>query len=298
MAKKIDKFFLIFITYFTLVAWSRFLFNSFILCLLFSAVVCLLICLAAAPLTKKVKRKPYSPDRLAQEFAIKGNNYAATVVAQALKCKAVKNKSSLVCDDVFIQCAFKFSALSVGDIASSYQKAREKKAKQLFLLCKSADRQSYSLASALDIKIEIVKIAQVFRFLQSKNALPQIEKLNLKFSLRYILQSALRRQNALLFAISGGLLCFMSYFTPLKIYYLCFGTSLLLLTILCLSPLAQVGSSNEKSIQTLDMLSQTKDDKTTNNEIENDNNNSAETNKKLDNTNKSKNYSNNNKDNK
>lgn len=245
MAKRFDGFFLTFLTYLLLFVWSRYFIKSLALSLIFSGVLCLLLVLSFRGMAKTIKKKPYSADRLANEFALKGNSYAASVIFAAMKNPAAKlSGDTIKLNSVWIICAFKFSGISQSDVASAYQKALAENVKNIVLLCRAADRPSQSLAVGLDVKIEIVKISAVFRYLNKKIALPDLKKQKTKFSLRYIFESALKRQHAKFFAFSGIMLFFLSYFTPLKLYYLCFGTSLFVLAILCLTPLGQIGDDN------------------------------------------------------
>ncbi|MDD4840111.1 MAG: hypothetical protein PHE93_05555 [Clostridia bacterium] len=249
MAKKLDTFVLTFLTFTLLFLWSRFFIDDLIWSLVFSAIVCFLIVLCIRAFSIKIKKRPYSIERLSREFSLKGNNYTAQLIADALKNPSIEVENNMLkFGSTCIICNFKFSNLSSADVASAYQLAISKSLKSVVLLCRGVDRQALSLTVGLPVKIEILKTGAVYRFLFRMNALPQLDKEKYKFSFKYIFDVALKRQNAKFFIFSGLLLLSLSYFTPLKLYYLCFGSSLLLLAILCLSPLGHIGEESKHKL--------------------------------------------------
>lgn len=100
---------------------------------------------------------------------------------------------------------------------------------------KSIDRHAWQIANLEDINIEIVKAKQVYKFLAKHNALPVLKKPRQKFSFKALLQTILSRRNFKNYAFSGAVLVLVSFLTPLKIYYIVFGTILLVLALLTLT---------------------------------------------------------------
>lgn len=249
MAKKFDALVLTLLTYILIFLWSRFFIGNIVWSLIFSSVLTFLIVLCARFVTTKIKKRPYSVERLSREFALRGNEYAADYLSKVFNNPFVKvNKNTLLCGDTLIICLFKFANVSSSDIATAYQTAKQADAKKAIVLCRGVDRPSTSLTVNLDVKFDIVKTGAVYRYLFKKNALPELSKEKFKFSLGYIFDITLKRQNAKFYIFSGLMLLFLSYFTPLKLYYLCFGTSLFVLAILCLSPLGHIGEEGKHKI--------------------------------------------------
>ncbi|HKL93874.1 MAG TPA: hypothetical protein VJZ69_01160 [Clostridia bacterium] len=296
MAKKFDALILTLLSFILLFLWSRFFIHNIVWSLIFSSALSFLIVLCVRAFSVKIKKRPYSVERLSREFALRGNEYVADYLAKTLNNPFIEASGNILkLGGILLICNFKFSNLSSSDIASAYQTAQKRSAKKVVMLCRGADRPAIALSTNLDVKFEIVKTGALYRYLQRMNALPELDKDKFKFSLKYIFDVALKRQNAKYYIFSGIMLLFLSYFTPLKLYYLCFGTSLLVLAILCLSPLGHVGEESKHKIfdtfagtknDTLDNIQFIKNSKT-----KNDNANKNDTDKEDHSNNSNKNNS-------
>lgn len=177
MAKKIDGFLLTLIGFVLVFVWSRFFIKDLIWSLLFAAAVCLFLVFCAKAVSKNIKNRPYSAERLANEFALRGNDYAASVLFSAFdNPDAVLEKNIIVCGKNMFFCCFKFSGISAGDVASAYQAALEKDAEFVVLLGRGFDRAALSLCADLPVKIKIVKISAVYRYLFKKKRAARARK--------------------------------------------------------------------------------------------------------------------------
>ena len=79
----------------------------------------------------------------------------------------------------------------------------------------------------------------VYRWLSKRGALPNLKRVKQKFSLSAFFEAALRRSNLKNYLFSGVILVSVAFLTPLKIYYLVFGSISLFMALLTLTPLGK-----------------------------------------------------------
>ena len=251
MAKAIDYIGASIIITLTTFVWSVLLFKNTAGALVFSVALSLVTVLSIRYFSKK-KQKPYTYDRLESEFCMRGGEYVIELIVSALKNPKIENGSNyILLENCIIIANFKFSPLGGSDIANICKTAKAYQKNSVFLLTKSVDRKAWQVAYLQDVKIEIVKTKQVFRFLAKHNALPALKKPKQKASVRAVFETVFSRKNFKNYLFSGAVVIFTSFFTPLKIYYIVVGTILFALALLTLTP---VGNGNISSPKVFDQL--------------------------------------------
>ncbi len=253
MATAIDYIGASFIVILVTFAWSTYLFKSFVGALAFSIAFGLIAVFIAYRIIKS-KQKPYGYDRLALQFCIQGNEYVVRAILRALKNpKNIESgQNYILLEDCIIISNFKFAQIGISDVASACRLAKSKARKEIFLLCKSAERKAYEIAKLEDIKINVVKIKPLFKFLAKHDALPDLKPIKHKLSLHALAETILSRRNFKNYVFSGTVLVLVSFLTPLKIYYIVLGTLSLVLAILCLTPLGNGRISSPKVFELLE----------------------------------------------
>ena len=236
--------------------WSFFLFSNFVGALTFS------ICFTAIAIftiryVSKKKNKPYSCDRLELEFCIKGNEYIINLLKSAIKNDKIENGCNyILLENAVIIANYKFSPIGVSDMCGVCNNAKNLGRNEVFLICKSIERKAYQIADIEKIKVRPVKTKAVYKFLKKHDALPDLKETKTKFSITAFFQKVLARQNFKNYAFSGTILTLVAFITPLKIYYIVFGSISLLLAILCLTPLAGGTISSPKVFDLLEREAQ------------------------------------------
>lgn len=235
MAKALDYIFASIIVTLTTFVWSALLFKNAVGAIVFSIAFSSVILVSVRYFSKR-NQKPYTYDRLETEFCIRGGEYIVNLIKTALKNPQIENGSNyILLEKSIIIANFKFSALGGSDVANVCKTAKKHEKNHVYLITKSIDRHAWQIANLEDINIEIVKAKQVYKFLAKHNALPVLKKPKQKFSFRALLQTILSRRNFKNYAFSGAVLVLVSFLTPLKIYYIVFGTILLVLALLTLT---------------------------------------------------------------
>lgn len=236
--------------------WSFFLFSDFVGSLIFS------ICFTAIAIftiryASKKKNKPYSCDRLELEFCIKGNEYIINLLKSVIKNDKIENGCNyILLENAAIVANYKFSQIGISDMCAVCNLAKKLDKRDVFLICKGIERKAYQIADIEKIKVRPVKINAVYKFLKKHDALPDLKEAKTKFSFRALTQKILARQNFKNYAFSGTILTLVAFITPLKIYYIVFGSISLLLALLCLTPLGNGTLSSPKVFELLEREAQ------------------------------------------
>lgn len=254
MAKKIDYIVFTIIFYFATFLWSRYLIKDLTWSLIFSAIFTIVLFSFIYAMLSKIKKKPYPEERLVKEILIKGNEYPAILLSKVLEKKEIPHKlqkNLIFVNNNLVVLDFKFSEYSASDIVSCYHKYKEYQFDRLLIITKSTKRNFYQYSSFLPVKVEVCKIHNFFKFLNKNNALPDLENKKSKTNYKELLQVFFRRQNFKYFIFSGGILIFVAFFVPMKIYYLVFGSLSLLNAILCLTPLSTMETEKKVSLENI-----------------------------------------------
>lgn len=239
MSRAIDYFTLTVIVFLLTFVWSTTLFSGWIYALLFAAALSFAIAACTKYYVSK-KCRPYSYERLALELSIKGNEYLIGIIKSTIKNKEIENGSNyILLKDSILVAAFKFSVLNISDLSSIVQLASKHNRQRVYVMARGVDRRAYQALQMSNIKLNVIKIRAIFRFLSRHNALPDLKPQQHKFSFRALIEVMFQRSNTKNYIFSGAILISVAFLTPLKIYYLVFGSLSLLLALLTLTPLGK-----------------------------------------------------------
>lgn len=236
MTKIIDVFTLTLTIFLLSIVWTGRYLNVGLALLLSSTLTALTV--ITTIYLKKQNSKPYDKDRLALELSVRGNEYLVEILKSILKNAVFESGSNwILLENALIIVCFRFSLVGLNDVGNFYSLSLKKNRNQVFLLCRGIDRKAMHVLEMHDVKINVVKTKGIYDFLRRNSALPALEKEKKNFSLKAVAYSILSRSNTKSYLFSGIVLMTTSFITPLKIYYLIFGTIALILAILTLTPL-------------------------------------------------------------
>lgn len=252
MAKALNYIFASVIVMLATFVWSALLFKNAIGAIIFSIAFSFAIVVSVYYFSKR-NQKPYTYDRLETEFCIRGGAYVIELLKTTLKNTKIENGCNyILLKNSMIIANFKFSPLGGNDIASVCRLAKTHDKNHVYLIAKAIDRKAWQVANLEDIKMEIVKTKQVFKFLAKHNALPVLKKSKQKLSISALMQTVFSRRNFKNYMFSGVVLISISFFTPLKIYYIVFGTILLAFALLSLTPIGNGTINSPKVFEELE----------------------------------------------
>lgn len=252
MAKALNYIFASVIVMLATFVWSALLFKNATGAIIFSVAFSFAIVVSAYYFSKR-NQKPYTYDRLETEFCIRGGAYVIELLKTTLKNTKIENGCNyILLENSMIIANFKFSPLGGNDIASVCRLAKTHDKNHVYLIAKAIDRKAWQVANLEDIKMEIVKTKQVFKFLAKHNALPVLKKSKQKLSISALMQAVFSRRNFKNYMFSGVVLISISFFTPLKIYYIVFGTILLAFALLSLTPIGNGTINSPKVFEELE----------------------------------------------
>lgn len=252
MAKALNYIFASVIVMLATFVWSALLFKNAIGAIIFSIAFSFAIVVSVYYFSKR-NQKPYTYDRLETEFCIRGGAYVIELLKTTLKNIKIENGCNyILLENSMIIANFKFSPLGGNDIASVCRLAKIHDKNHVYLIAKAIDRKAWQVANLEDIKMEIVKTKQVFKFLAKHNALPVLKKSKQKLSISALMQAVFSRRNFKNYMFSGVVLISISFFTPLKIYYIVFGTILLAFALLSLTPIGNGTINSPKVFEELE----------------------------------------------
>ena len=246
MARIFDYISLTVITFLLTFVWTALAFSGTAPALIMSCTLTLI-----AVITLKYVRvktgKPYTYDRLALEFAIRGNDYVISLLKGILKDPDMcGGNNCILLDRSIIIANFRFSALGISDIGAAALLAKKYDRNRIFLICKSVDRRAYTVAQLEGVRLTPVRVKTVYKLLKKHGALPPLKPVKEKITLKGVFQRLLMRSNFKGYAFSGVLLVLVSFLTPLKIYYIVIGSLSLLLAALTLTPLGNGSFSSPR----------------------------------------------------
>lgn len=226
--------------------------NSIAISVLFSVAFSFAILFSIRYFSSKYQ-KPYSCYRLELELCIRENEYTINLLKSITKnakfesgCNYILLKNSIIIAN------FKFSALSYQDVSNACKIAKEHKKDKIYMLAKGIDRRAYQIAQVEQMRIELVKAKQLYKYLAKHNALPDLKKTKRRFELKYVIEIVLARRNLKNYLFSGIVLICVSFLTPLKIYYLVIGALSLLFALLCLTPLGSGSITSPKLFEEME----------------------------------------------
>lgn len=252
MAKILDYFSLSAVLLLLTFLWATLAFKNWIGALIFSVALTAIVIVTVKYILSK-RNRPYSYDRLALEFSIRGNEYVIDLLKSAVKYGCLDSgKNYIELNNCVIISAYKFNRLAIGDMGEICKLAERYKDKRVYVLARGIDRRAYSIVQLENVKFSLIKIKTVYKFLLRHDALPDLKPIKNKFSMRALLDAVLCRANFKLYAFSGAILILVSFITPLRIYYIVFGSISLLIAILTLTPLGNGTVTSPKAVSDLE----------------------------------------------
>ena len=237
MATVIDAVATVVIVFLLTFVWTTAAFTSWTAVFTVSAAAALMAAVTVVYI-KRGSAKPCSCDRLTVESA---------VTADGIEFGA----NYILTSDAVIFAAVKLGALGANDLNSLLTKAEELDRKRIFVITHTVDRRAYRLTEYFQAHVTPVKMRTVYRWLKKHGALPQLKRVKQKFSLSAFFEAAFRRSNLKNYFFSGAILVAVAFLTPLKIYYLIFGSISLIMALLTLTPLGKGPFAEEKILDTL-----------------------------------------------
>lgn len=239
MSKALDYISLTIVIFLLMLVLSTFIFTKWAVVFLFASATTLVILFTVYYISGKHTR-PYSYDRLAMEFSVRGASYLINLVKSTIKNNDFESGSNyIIIEDSILVACFKFSNLAITDLNSIVQLAEEKKKKRIFIMARGVERKAFQVLQFYDAKITIVKIRSIYNHLKKYNALPNLKPRKKQFSLQALFEAVFQRANMKNYLISGVILISAAFITPLRTYYLAFGSVSLIMALLTLTPLGK-----------------------------------------------------------
>ncbi len=239
MAKTVDYIALTVIIFMLTLVWSAIAFGNFIGAIIFSCALSVAITFSVKYFSKN-KKRPYSYDRLALELSVEGSGYLINLIRSTIKNDKIESGFDYILfDDSILIAAFRFNLLNVNDLGNIYRTSLKHNKKRIFVMTRGVDRRAYQALALKDIHISVIKIRQIYAYLKRCDALPDLKPVKHKFSPSRFGEMVLQRSNLKHYLFTGAVLISVAFITPLRIYYLVFGSISLLLALLTLTPIGK-----------------------------------------------------------
>lgn len=185
------------------------------------------------------EEKPYAYDRLALELSVRGPSFLIENLKTILKNHTFESGFNYISvKNTLFYVNFKFGNVTINDLPNIYSTAEKCGKTRVFLFARGIERKALRLLETYGIYITIVKIKPIYKLLKKHNLLPDLKKKR-TFRLQDLPAIFISKSNFKGLIFSGVVLLSTAFFTPLKIYYLIFGSIALLLAIISLSPLGK-----------------------------------------------------------
>ena len=252
MARIVDLVSLAVITFMLTFVWTTAAFSSWGAVFAVSVAAALMVTVTAVYI-RRGSGKPCSCDRLTVECALRPPSYLIGLLRAAALADGIEfGDNYILTPDAVIFAAVKLGALGLNDLKSLLTKAEELDRKRVFVITHTVDRRAYRLTEYFNVRVTPVKMRTVYRWLKKHDALPDLTRIKTKFSLAAFFEAAFRRSNLKHYLFSGLILVSVAFLTPLKIYYLIFGSISLIMALLTLTPLGKGPFADEKILDALD----------------------------------------------
>lgn len=252
MARIVDLVSLAVITFMLTFVWTTAAFSSWGAVFAVSVAAALMVTVTAVYI-RRGSGKPCSCDRLTVECALRPPSYLIGLLRAAARADGIEfGDNFILTPDAVIFAAVKLGALGLNDLKSLLTKAEELDRKRVFVITHTVDRRAYRLTEYFNVRVTPVKMRTVYRWLKKHDALPDLTRIKTKFSLAAFFEAAFRRSNLKHYLFSGLILVGVAFLTPLKIYYLIFGSISLIMALLTLTPLGKGPFADEKILDALD----------------------------------------------
>ena len=261
MARIIDFAALAVIVFMLTLVWSTLVFSSWALVFLVASAVTV-ITLFTAVYIKRGRNRPCSLPRFVLECAIRPPSYLVGLLKLTDKSGVCAfGDNYILTPDSVIFAAVRLGALGVNDLNNLITKAEELGRKRVFVITEKADRRAFRLLEYRPVRLNTVKVRTAYRRLSRAGVLPELKSSPRKLTVAAFWESLFSRSNLKNYLFTGFILMSVAFLTPLKIYYLIFGTVALLLALCTLTPLGTGSFGGEKAFAPLDAAPPTADGK-------------------------------------
>lgn len=250
MARIVDLTALTVITFLLTFVWTTAAFDSWAAVFAVSCAAALMAAVTAVYI-KRGAGKPCSCDRLTVECAVRPPSYLIGLLRAAAGEGAEYGSNYILTPDAVIFAAVKLNPLGLNDLNALVTKAEELGRKRIFVITQSVDRRAYRIVQYHEAHVTAMKMRAVYRWLKKRGALPDLKRIKTKFSLAAFFEAAFRRGNLKHYLFSGFILVAVAFLTPLRVYYLIFGSISLIMALLTLTPLGKGPFGGEKILDTL-----------------------------------------------
>ena len=241
MARIVDLTALTVITFLLTFVWTTAAFDSWAAVFAVSCAAALMAAVTAVYI-KRGAGKPCSCDRLTVECAVRPPSYLIGLLRSAAGEGAECGSNYILVSDAVVFAAVKLNPLGLNDLNALVTKAEELGRKRIFVITQSVDRRAYRIVQYHETHVTAMK---------KRGALPDLKRIKTKFSLSAFFEAAFRRGNLKHYLFSGFILVAVAFLTPLRVYYLIFGSISLIMALLTLTPLGKGPFGGEKILDTL-----------------------------------------------
>ncbi|HHU43595.1 MAG: hypothetical protein QM214_00440 [Bacillota bacterium] len=242
---KIDKIIINTLGILLLLAWTNYFIDSFVEALFVAFLLYILFKTVIVHSTNRFKnKKTISFMEMSKRFAIMGGEKTAEHFAKTLPIayNPQLDNTFVIYEKkekkILLAPLFKFSNISMDDIAKVWRYAEEKDFSTIQVIGANYQRSVLLFSYSLSDKFIFYPARQVQKYLATRNALPTKNyhrpKNVIKIDFRQQLSQIFIRKRAKLFLFSGLALAILSFFTPLRAYYLVMSTISIGMSIACL----------------------------------------------------------------
>lgn len=192
----------------------------------------------------RLKNREMSVNDMCFYLALKGKSAVTAIFEStipATKIIGVNSPFILVNEDgnkslLFIN--YKYGKTLPDEIALSYRKAKDVDAKKIYVLSERTERNVMVMTSRLDVEYSFPSKRSVRKYLIIHNALPapieKKKKSRIKLSIPDLLAAIFDRGRIKYYLFTSCVLILLSFFTPLKLYYLILSSVPAILAIISL----------------------------------------------------------------
>lgn len=239
MARAIDYVAFTLIIFLLTLTWTTSLFKQWAPAIIFACAVALIAAVTVRYISRG-RRHPYSHERLAAELCVRGPAYLIGLLLSTVKDRTPESAANyIILDDCILFAAFRFTVLNVTELNNLITTAVSHGKKDIYVMTRGVNRRAFQLLQFYDVKIKVVKIRAVYRYLAAHDALPDLKPVKKKFSLAALADAVFQRGNLKNYMFSGFILIAVSFLTPLRIYYIVLGSISLVMALLTLTPLGR-----------------------------------------------------------
>lgn len=251
MAHIVDTAAVTVITFLLTFVWTTAVLTSWAAVFAVSAAVALMSAVTVVYI-RRGSGKHCSCERFSLECALRPPSYLISLLRSASTARDLTfGDDHILTPDAVIFASAKLGTLGMSDLNSLAEKAERLSRKRVYFIARAVDRRAYRVMQYREIRLSPVKLRTVYRWLKKHDALPDLKRIKPKFSLSAFFEAAFRRSNLKNYLFSGFILVAVAFLTPLRIYYLIFGSISLIMALLTLTPLGKGPFGGENILNTL-----------------------------------------------